>query len=277
MVYRSDSALPSITASRMAEFTSSASTFHPFPRLPPELRLQIWQLCLPELGPCFCPWRPPRNDFWEESSRLCGNPQARPKQKDRDIGIAQLRITYPLPPLARTNKEANAAAQTLLGVTWPAQLADEDRGKIRLLTRSSDCSRDFVYFSTDNIFNFWSTQMLESGSSMHTFRTIKLVIHQELVEHYPLLMKNLLELFEVVYVVCGILPESRKCHGVNSNLGGVWKWDSAVSKFRYTLDASGWKNRGLEVTVQAIPRYVPGRRPTGEIREVVVVLQGLEK
>ncbi|KAF4761372.1 hypothetical protein N7455_000907 [Penicillium solitum] len=136
----------------LAVSTAGAQTFHPFPRLPPELRLQIWRDALPEKdSPAFTPYK---------SSGWIPNPASENMDANNSPPIVeweyhhefldQIRVKI---PLANVNHEARHAA-----IEWARKQGIEvifhDYRECVVFLRPFDPMRDVIWISADTFFLF---------------------------------------------------------------------------------------------------------------------------
>ncbi|KAJ5400247.1 hypothetical protein N7465_010736 [Penicillium sp. CMV-2018d] len=136
-----------MSTSDLAVSAAGTQTFHPFPRLPPELRLQIWRDALPEKdSPAFTPyksvgWTP----ILASENAGANHPQQVVEWEFHHELLDQIRVKI---PVADVNYEARDVA-----IEWARKQGIEvvfhDYRKCFVFLRPFDPMRDVIWVSED--------------------------------------------------------------------------------------------------------------------------------
>ncbi|OQE41810.1 hypothetical protein PENCOP_c004G08455 [Penicillium coprophilum] len=142
-----------MNTSDFPESTAGYSTFHPFSRLPPELRLQIWRDTLPEIDPsALTPyragcWRPvpvPEEYHASPFHQLCLELEFHPELLDH------IRVKM---PLTTVNHEARSVAIEW-GLKQGIEIRFHEGSQCLIFSRPFDPVRDVMWFNQDVLEDF---------------------------------------------------------------------------------------------------------------------------
>lgn len=136
-----------MSTSDLAVSAAGTQTFHPFPRLPPELRLQIWRDALPEKdSPAFTPYQSSGWTLVPASEAMhANNPRHIVEWKFHPESLDKIRVKI---PLANVNYEARHVA-----IEWAHKQGIEvlfhGYRECVVFLRPFDPMRDVIWISED--------------------------------------------------------------------------------------------------------------------------------
>ncbi|KAF2148549.1 hypothetical protein K461DRAFT_65710 [Myriangium duriaei CBS 260.36] len=259
-------------------------TFHPFPCLPPELRLKIWRLTLPGVGPSLCafPAEFPGIDKILCHYHILWNISPGGEFK---LNLHDERIIHPLPAAARACREARAsilrfaASSPCVCMIQRKEQKEDDLGfffplidlsdvrKYLLVRPAFDSARDVLYFRNLQ----WMDNMrigLDELRAHLTLAVPELALKQDRVS-----VLRLLEAGSLLHIVdSSVNPILQGSREICTGQGGYWKLNVKERRFDFTSGQDGGKNEKLDKEVQDLVRDCIERGMTSaEIRYVVIV------
>ncbi|KAF2148541.1 hypothetical protein K461DRAFT_272020 [Myriangium duriaei CBS 260.36] len=192
----------------------SSRTFHPFPRLPAELRLEIWKCCIPTPGPCLY-----ANPIFDTGFAATYIQQGRGPDP---IDTSQWQITCPVPIAAQACQEATAA------ILRRTQIGAE--GRKRLVVRAFDPDRDIIYMR----FPEW-TIMVHDRVTGRTALGMAVAVSEESFVDNPTVMATQLRHIGAIYVVDNRIPVLLGgCREIKAEHMAGWRWNRGERRFDYT-------------------------------------------
>ncbi|KAF2148546.1 hypothetical protein K461DRAFT_272024 [Myriangium duriaei CBS 260.36] len=214
----------------MSESPLAPSTFHRFANLPAELRLEIWRLAVPSVGPSLVPHQGSKYRLGyfsaERSARLL-----------ETFNTDNMQVTLPLPPMAGANHEAMAAV-----LHHPTVVAQRDsNGKIKyMMTRAFDPQQDMVYFRSHKHHSLLFFAATQQNIAVHDLIGARHVaVPAVMLRDSPSLALRLLRPLGVIHVVCNTRIDFPGCREITKIGHGRWTWNSTDVAFDFTNSASG--------------------------------------
>ncbi|KGO73809.1 hypothetical protein PITC_035250 [Penicillium italicum] len=233
---------------------AGSQIFHPFPRLPPELRLLIWHEALPERdAPALTPYR---NGCWVPTSRLIENASSSLSQTVKwefnHQLLDQIRVKI---PLADVNYEARDFAIKWARNQGIKEVFCEDR-QCSIFLRPFDPMRDVMWIG-DDVFDLFihecrGTHILALPTTniplLIKIRHFALSIHSLMKEQQSELVSYTLTHFRGDVGMYIIVDEHPDFHGGRTKIQPRWElcdtlegeamvWDRRNKRFTRDLGA----------------------------------------
>ncbi|KAF2148540.1 hypothetical protein K461DRAFT_316324 [Myriangium duriaei CBS 260.36] len=265
-------------------------TFHLFPRLPPELRFQIWRYARPHEGPFLRLYHFPQHfnhgdsiNRWIDYHRNPHDTTPKPHFDSK-----KLSITYsPIPSAAQVNREARAV------ILHGAFVMQESDGIDRWAIRPFDALGDILYLEWKHLAHLVRIYVLVQrhtgsfprmtdilGGVRRVAMGEAVLISEEFVTRQKMVVVAwMLHAIGVLHLVRDVPDELRNCLPICTGEGGVWTWNVAMGRFDYTA-GSGVVSRE-EREIGRLAKAMGDLAfictaiglVTAEIREVVVAQQ----